>query len=397
MLAITLRKKFPELGILVGIATGAALAYFGDPYRGRRRRAHARDKVTHLTNVAEKAIDRSFRDLTNRAHGLFAEALDFVLPSCVPDEVLLERVRTRLGRLVSHPGALEVRVVDGHVMLRGDVLLEEAPRLAEGLAAIPGVRELIDQTTVHEEPGSCPGLQGKHVVRQGQCMGVSGPWTPATRAVIGATGIGLMLGGMFTLKKGQRCLASVMGLTGSGMLVRSITNVGPLEGMGLDPSATGITVQKTTSIDAPVERVFDLLADPSRLPNVMEHVREVSKVDDAHYHWTVIGPAGTPLSWDSEITKIIPNELLAWRSGPGAAVKNDGVVQFERTDDGGTRVHVRMHYLPPGGYLGHSVAELLDVDAKHILDDDMSRLKSLLEKGSATVRHKKVRIEDVEE
>ena len=72
---LTLRKKFPELGILAGIAAGAGLAYFADPYRGRRRRAQARNKVTHLANTAEKAIDRSFRDLTNRAHGLFAEAL----------------------------------------------------------------------------------------------------------------------------------------------------------------------------------------------------------------------------------------------------------------------------------------------------------------------------------
>ena len=131
-----------------------------------------------------------------------------------------------------------------------------------------------------------------------------------------------------------------MGLAGSGMLVRSITNVGPLEGMGLDPAAPGITLQKTTTFDAPVERVFDLLVNPEKLPRVMDHVREVTKVDDTHYHWTVIGPVGTPLSWDSEITRIIPNELLAWRSSPGAAVKNDGVVQFQSTENGGTRVHI---------------------------------------------------------
>jgi len=192
-------------------------------------------------------------------------------------------------------------------------------------------------------------------------------------------------------------IGSVMGLAGSGMLVRSITNVGPLEGMGLDQTAPGITLQKTTIINAPVERVFDLLVNPEKLPRVMDHVREVTKVDDTHYHWTVIGPAGTPLSWNSEITRLIPNELLAWRSGPGAAVKNDGVVQFEPTGNGGTRVHIRMHYLPPGGYLGHSVAELLDLDAKHVLDDDLARLKSLVERGSATVHHHKVKIEDLEE
>lgn len=397
MLALTLRKRFPELGILAGIAVGAGLAYFGDPYRGRRRRAHARDKVTHLTHAAEKAIDRSFRDLTNRAHGLFAEAIDTVIPSRVPDEILLDRVRTRLGRLVSHPGALNVRVAGSHVIVCGDVLTDEAPRLLAGLRSMNGVRDVIDELRLHDEPGTCPALQGKHVVQEEECACLTGPWTPATRAVLGAAGIGMLLGGVFSYSKKRRCVGTMMGLAGSGMLVRSITNVGPLEGMGLDPTATGITLQKTATINAPVDRVFDLLVNPEKLPRVLDHVREVTKVDDSHYHWTVIGPAGTPLSWDSEITRIIPNELLAWRSGPGAAVKNDGIVQFESTGNGGTRVHIRMHYLPPGGYLGHAFAELLDMDAKHILDNDLARLKSLVERGSATVHHHKISMEDLEE
>lgn len=396
MLALTLRRKFPELGILAGIAVGAGLAYFGDPYRGRRRRAHAQDKVHHLSSAAEKAIDRSFRDFTNRAHGFFAEALDAVIPNRVPDEVLLDRVRTRLGRLVSHPGALEVRVAGGHVILRGDVLASEAQRLLSSLRRMSGVREVIEELKLHDAPGAVPSLQGKRVHAE-ECARSTGPWTPASRAVVGATGIGLLLGALSNFGKKRRCLGTVMGLVGSGMLVRSITNLGPLEGMGLDQTASGITLQKTTTINAPVERVFELLVNPEKLPRVMDHVREVTKVDDTHYHWTVIGPAGTPLSWDSEITRLIPNELLAWRSGPGAAVKNDGVVQFEPTGNGGTRVHIRMHYLPPGGYLGHSVAELLDIDAKHVLDNDLARLKTLVERGSATVHHHKVKIEDLEE
>ena len=397
MLALTLRRKFPELGILAGIAVGAGLAYFGDHYRGRRRRAQARDKASHLAAAAEKAIDRSFRDLTNRAHGLFAEAIDVFVPSVVGDEVLLDRVRTRLGRLVSHAGAIEVRVADGHVMLRGDVLKAEAPRLLSGLRRISGVREVIDELNLHDEPGTCPALQGKHVVHAetGTCL--QGQWTPATRAVTGAMGVGLLLGGMFSFGKKRRCLGTMMGIAGSGMLVRSVTNVGPLEGMGLDQTAAGITLQKTTTIHAPVENVFELLVNAEKLPRVMDHVREVTKIDDTHFHWTVIGPAGKPLSWDSEITRLVPNELLAWRSGPGAAVKNDGIVQFEPTGNGGTRVHIRMHYTPPGGYLGYAFAELLDLDAKHILDEDLARLKSLVEGGSATIHHRKVSMEDLED
>ena len=55
MLAFTLRRKVPELGILAGIAVGAGLAYFADPHRGRRRRTRARDQATHAAHAAGDA------------------------------------------------------------------------------------------------------------------------------------------------------------------------------------------------------------------------------------------------------------------------------------------------------------------------------------------------------
>lgn len=389
-------KRFPSPILLAGVALGAAAAYFADPHRGRRRRAHARDRAQHLVRTAANAIDRSLRDLTNRVNGLAAQALDCAICVRIPDEVLVERVRTRLGRLVSHPGAIEVRVADSHVMLRGDVLAAEVDRLRATIRHMAGVHELIDQLTVHETAGNVPSLQGQHKLYHADFELLRDRWAPATRAVTGAAGIGLITAGVAAYGSKRRGLGTAMGIAGTGMLIRSITNVGPLEGMGIDREAPSVTVQKTATIHAPVERVFDLLVNPDKLPRVMDHVQEVTKIDDTHYHWTVIGPAGTPLSWDSEITRIIPNELLAWRSGPGAAVKNEGIVQFEPVD-GGTRVHIRMRYLPPGGFVSHSVAELLDSDAKHVLDEDFARLKSLVERGAATVHHRKIRIDDLEE
>ena len=390
-------KKLIAPGIVAGMALGAAAAYFADPHRGRRRRVRAQESAGKNVRRATEAIGRSLRDLGHRTHGLFAEAIDLAMSGSVSDDVLRERVRSRLGRLVSHPAAIEVRVAAGTVMLRGDVLAAEAPQLREGLEYMPGVREVIDQLTLHDSTAGVPSMQAQRHLPPPRPEILRDRWAPATRALAGASGIGLLLAGIANLAGKRRGVATAMGVSGAGLLLRSITNVGPLEGMGIDREAPGVSVQKTTTIHAPVERVFDLLVNPDKLPRVMNHVREVKKVDDSHYHWTVIGPAGTPLSWDSEITRLIPNELLAWRSGPGAAVKNEGVVQFRPTGDGGTRVQIRMRYLPPGGFLGHSVAELLDSDAKHILDDDLERLKSLVERGTATIHHQEVAIEDLED
>jgi uncharacterized membrane protein len=58
-------------------------------------------------------------------------------------------------------------------------------------------------------------------------------------------------------------------------------------------------------------------------------------------------------------------------------------VRFEDTGDGATRVHILLDYEPPGGAVGDGVARLLQFDPKSQLDDDLLRVKCLLETGRA--------------
>jgi hypothetical protein len=60
--------------LLCGMAAGAALMYFLDPDRGRRRRALLRDQAVGLSNDLGDAATGTARDLRNRAQGLVAEA-----------------------------------------------------------------------------------------------------------------------------------------------------------------------------------------------------------------------------------------------------------------------------------------------------------------------------------
>ena len=59
--------------ILGALTIGAAAAYFLDPASGRRRRALARDKVTHYRKEAREYTKGTVRDLRNRARGLAHE------------------------------------------------------------------------------------------------------------------------------------------------------------------------------------------------------------------------------------------------------------------------------------------------------------------------------------
>jgi uncharacterized membrane protein len=55
-------------------------------------------------------------------------------------------------------------------------------------------------------------------------------------------------------------------------------------------------------------------------------------------------------------------------------------------------VHVQLKYSPPGGVIGHAVAKAFGVDPKSEMDDDLLRLKSVIETGrvqrdAAAFRH----------
>jgi uncharacterized membrane protein len=111
----------------------------------------------------------------------------------------------------------------------------------------------------------------------------------------------------------------------------------------------------------------------------MSHLKEVRNIHPGRSHWVAYGPAGIPVEWDALITRHEPNSLISWASEPGAAVQSSGTVRFGRNPAGGTRVEVQMSYNPVAGAIGHAVASLFGVDPKHAMDDDLARLKTLLE------------------
>ena len=111
-------------------------------------------------------------------------------------------------------------------------------------------------------------------------------------------------------------------------------------------------------------------------------------------HWAAQGPGGISVSWDAEVTEAIPNKLLAWRSLPGSMIKTEGVARFEQNPTRCcTRVAIRMLYKPPAGMIGHYVAALFGADPKSEMDDDLIRLKSLLERGKTRAHGVDVRKE----
>jgi uncharacterized membrane protein len=365
------------LKVIGAAGLGAGLMYLFDPDRGKRRRALLRNKTEHATRIATDAAGKTRRDVRNHLLGVVAELESLFRTGEVSDDVLEARVRSKLGRVVSHPSAIEVQTVDGLVVMTGLILADEVHPLLDSVAMIGGVRNIENRLEVHELPGDIPALQGGRR-RKGERIGpLKTNWSPTTRLVATAAGGALTVYGV----KRKGLMGSAMSSLGIGVITRALTNVEARRIVGIDGGMRGIDIQKTISVDAPIERVFDYWSHPENFPDFMSHVHEVRKIGDGVYRWTVGGPAGLTAQWDASISDLDLNKLLAWKSLPGAIVRQTGVTRFSVNPDGSTRIDVKMNYNPPAGLLGHAVAELFGVDPKHEMDDDLMRMKSFIETG----------------
>jgi osmotically-inducible protein OsmY len=116
--------------LLIGGAVGAAAIYFLDPEEGAARRARVQDRIEGLA-----------RELQDRARGAMGR-LDTSIASRADDDLsLLGRVEVALLTLPDvERGSVETEVVDGQVVLRGDVAsVEQERELVETAGRVPGV------------------------------------------------------------------------------------------------------------------------------------------------------------------------------------------------------------------------------------------------------------------
>jgi uncharacterized membrane protein len=361
---------------LGGLAAGAVAMYLGDPDRGRRRRALMKDKMNSMAVRTRSAIDVASRDLANRTRGMGAQARHAVKRrrEQTDDVIIRERVRTRIGRAVSHPHAIGVAVQNGRAVISGPVLAHEKAQLLAAVRRVPGVTGVDDNLDVHATPNGISSLQGEG--RSGSSWSaLQDSWPPGMRAAA------LIGGGILGLLAWRRSSPSRALLTAisMGLMARSAVNR-PLLAAS-DSRGAHIHQNKTIHIGAPIESVFDAFSQYENFPQFMSHVKEVRDLGNGRSHWIVTGPAGMSAEWDAILTKSERPECLAWCSEAGSLVQNAGEIHFEQ-EEGGTRVSIHTWYRPPAGALGHMVASLFGRDPKHQMDDDLMRMKAYIEHGT---------------
>jgi uncharacterized membrane protein len=361
-----------------------------DPARGRRRRALLRDKAVHLAHEAADAAEVTAHDMAHRARGAMLDTRRVLRERTVDDRVLSERVRSRLGRIVSHPHALHVDVNEGRVTLGGLILSREADCLVSRLSGMHGVMAIEDRLERHEHAGDVPALQGESRRPAPRLMWFQRNWSPTARLLAGAAGAALVGGAVARPHR----WAIAPGVVGGVILLRALLNRDLRRIFGIGAGRWAVDFHKNIYIDAPRPEVFAYFRNFEHFPRFMSHLRHVRVNETGLSHWVAVGPAGWSVSWDGELAQVEPDRIIAWRSVTGSMVETAGIVRFE-TVGNGTRLDIRLQYNPPGGAIGHAVAALFGKDPKRAMDDDLARFKTLMEVGKARGRGEQVTREEL--
>lgn len=197
------------------------------------------------------------------------------------------------------------------------------------------------------------------------------PWTSPLlgRSLVGRSGTG-HAGAARTRTRAVTAAVAAVTLLDVAAAMVSRADGGPVE------ATASVTVRR------PRAEVYEFWRRLENLPRFMVHLDAVEVIDGRRSRWAATAPFGRTVEWDAEVVDEQPGERLHWASTERAAVRNEGAVALRDAPGGrGTEVRVTVRYEPPAGDLGRAVARYFGEEPVQQLDDDLRRLKQVLETG----------------
>ena len=161
-------------------------------------------------------------------------------------------------------------------------------------------------------------------------------------------------------------------LTASALLLAAFAPEMTRQLLRIGAARRRVHLRTTLEIDRPVHEVFEFCRDFENFPRVVQSLRRVTDYQDGRSCWEVISPSGEVLSWNSEVTKYVPNVVIAWRSVPGSVVDCNGLIRFSPSLRG-TRLRVEVEYDPCHTGISDAIRALFDVPRTEQLEADLAR------------------------
>jgi uncharacterized membrane protein len=152
---------------------------------------------------------------------------------------------------------------------------------------------------------------------------------------------------------------------------------------------------ESVTINRPALELYAFWRDPANLVGIMDNIKSIEMIDDIRSRWTVKGPAGRDVSWQSVITSDVEGREITWQSAPDAEVANSGRIEFIDAGERGTVVRATIAYDQPFGTVGKLVAKLFQRNPKLQARRDLRRFKQLMEAGEiATAARTRQQLEE---
>jgi uncharacterized membrane protein len=144
----------------------------------------------------------------------------------------------------------------------------------------------------------------------------------------------------------------------------------------------GVNVRESVRVEKPLDEVFRFWRRLENLPSFMTHLQQVHDLGNGRSHWIAKGPTRLRVEWDAEIINEVVNQVIGWRSLPGADVVSAGSVSFKSVRGGrSTQIDVNLQYSAPAGKIGSYAAMLLGREPSQMIREDLRRLKQIVEAG----------------
>jgi uncharacterized membrane protein len=133
-----------------------------------------------------------------------------------------------------------------------------------------------------------------------------------------------------------------------------------------------LRLEKSINVGRPVETVFAAWATIERLPQTISFIKRIEPHGSRARWWINID--GKEFVWDSQITQLMPQQSIGWKSLSGP--RHTGRISFAPLGNQ-TVVHVVMNYAPPLGSLGSLLP--IDQHLEHWIEQGLREFKSALE------------------
>ena len=124
------------------------------------------------------------------------------------------------------------------------------------------------------------------------------------------------------------------------------------------------TIEQTVDIAAPVETVWNIVADPTLLPklapDIISNESEPSGLAAVGQKGHAVGKiGGRKTEFFSEVTEVVPSKKLVISQRPGGLFKTFSSTVTLEPSKKGTRATQKFHYEASMGYLGKALSAIL--------------------------------------